>query len=125
MGPILNASKGNPSRGADKGGGGGGGGGGRGGSWSWKAVWVLGALLLITSGPPNGEAEAAPERNLPPPCESQIYCYGDLLKTVQMAHLYNDSKYFVDMPLQRSPNETLIAFQDLLDETGGKPSKEQ
>lgn len=32
-------------------------------------------------------------------CDSPIYCEGPLLKTVQLAGLYPDSKTFVDMVL--------------------------
>lgn len=70
-------------------------------------------------------AGAASPQRLPPPCDSEIYCYGNLLHTVQMARLFNDSKHFVDMSLKASPNDTLRAFQDLMSETGSKPSKEQ
>lgn len=31
------------------------------------------------------------------PCDSPIYCYGDLLKQIQLAHPFSDSKTFVDM----------------------------
>uniref|UniRef100_A0A915PSU2 Trehalase n=1 Tax=Setaria digitata TaxID=48799 RepID=A0A915PSU2_9BILA len=34
---------------------------------------------------------------------SQIYCDGPILKAVQDAHLYSDSKHFVDMPLKHDP----------------------
>lgn len=34
---------------------------------------------------------------------SQIYCDGPILKAVQDAHLYPDSKHFVDMPLKYDP----------------------
>lgn len=30
-------------------------------------------------------------------CDSPIYCDGDLLKTVQLARIFADSKTFVDM----------------------------
>uniref|UniRef100_A0A5S6QFV1 Trehalase n=1 Tax=Trichuris muris TaxID=70415 RepID=A0A5S6QFV1_TRIMR len=40
----------------------------------------------------------------------QIYCEGPILDAVQKAYLFPDSKYFVDMPLKRSSNETLKAF---------------
>jgi alpha,alpha-trehalase len=30
-------------------------------------------------------------------CDSPIYCEGPILKTVQLAELYSDSKTFVDM----------------------------
>lgn len=92
-------------------------------AWCWKPAWVFVFLLIIMSHP-NGKAQGV-ALQLPPPCDSQIYCYGDLLKTVQLAGIFNDSKHFVDMPLQQSPNETLTAFHELMNETGSKPSKEQ
>ncbi|KAK8388520.1 hypothetical protein O3P69_020480 [Scylla paramamosain] len=60
----------------------------------------------------------------PPPCDSKIYCYGELLKTVQMAKLHNDSKYFVDMSLKNSEKETLLEFEELMNRTQKNPSKE-
>nr|XP_042707739.1 trehalase isoform X5 [Chrysemys picta bellii] len=63
---------------------------------------------------------------LPPPCESQIYCTGDLLKQVQLARLFSDDKHFVDMPLRESPDLVLKKFQQLVNVTpGGILSKEQ
>nr|QYJ58449.1 trehalase [Eriocheir sinensis] len=61
----------------------------------------------------------------PPPCDSKIYYHGELLKTVQLAKLHNDSKYFVDMPLKNSVEETLISFQELMNRTQSKPSREE
>lgn len=62
--------------------------------------------------------------NYPPPCDSKIYCHGELLKTVQMAHLHNDSKYFVDMSLKNSEEDTLQDFEELMNRTKN-PSKEE
>lgn len=31
------------------------------------------------------------------PCDSPLFCYGSMLQAIQMTHLYNDSKKFVDM----------------------------
>jgi alpha,alpha-trehalase len=31
------------------------------------------------------------------PCDSPIYCYGDILKEVELARPFEDSKTFVDM----------------------------
>lgn len=42
---------------------------------------------------------------------SQIYCEGDLLSTVQMAQIFNDSKTFVDMKLKQSEESTLATFR--------------
>ncbi|XP_053965335.1 trehalase isoform X1 [Anastrepha ludens] len=50
------------------------------------------------------------EYNYSEPVTCQIYCHGPLLHTVQMAHLYKDSKTFVDMKLKNLPNKTLEEF---------------
>ncbi len=31
------------------------------------------------------------------PCDSPIYCHGDILKEIELAHPFPDSKTFVDM----------------------------
>lgn len=31
------------------------------------------------------------------PCDSPIYCYGDLLKEIELARPFEDSKTFVDL----------------------------
>lgn len=31
------------------------------------------------------------------PCDSPLYCHGDVLKGIQLAHPFTDSKTFVDM----------------------------
>ncbi|XP_059123713.1 trehalase isoform X2 [Peromyscus eremicus] len=67
---------------------------------------LLYLLLLLGLGLRSQEA-------LPPPCESQIYCHGELLHQVQMAKLYQDDKQFVDMPLTTSPEEVLQRFSEL------------
>ncbi|KAL7015078.1 hypothetical protein ACKWTF_016270 [Chironomus riparius] len=51
---------------------------------------------------------------LPPPCSSEIYCHGRLLETIQLAHIYADSKTFVDMKLKQSPAKTLEIFDEFL-----------
>uniref|UniRef100_A0A0M3I3U5 Trehalase n=1 Tax=Ascaris lumbricoides TaxID=6252 RepID=A0A0M3I3U5_ASCLU len=43
----------------------------------------------------------------------QIYCNGPILKAVQDASLFPDSKYFVDMPLKYDPVTTLKDFNEL------------
>jgi len=47
------------------------------------------------------------------PCGHPIYCYGPVLRAVQMSGLFDDSKTFVDMPCKVPPGEILKAFQDL------------
>ncbi|KAJ1729036.1 hypothetical protein LPJ72_005187 [Coemansia sp. Benny D160-2] len=46
-----------------------------------------------------------------PPCDSQIYCYGDLLQTVQLAKVYSDDKTFVSKPTLRPAKQVLEAFE--------------
>ena len=48
-----------------------------------------------------------------PACNSEIFCRGNLLRTVQMARIFNDSKTFVDMRLQKDASEVLQAFKAL------------
>ncbi|XP_019830465.2 trehalase [Bos indicus] len=69
-------------------------------------TWGLRLLLLL--GLRLGSQEA-----LPPPCGSQIYCHGELLRQVQMAKLYQDDKQFVDMPLSSAPDQVLRHFREL------------
>ncbi|PSN32814.1 hypothetical protein C0J52_14170 [Blattella germanica] len=56
---------------------------------------------------------------------SEIYCYGELLKTVQLANIYPDSKTFVDMHQKDDPSVTLKKFETLMEETGRNPNREQ
>ncbi|CAL8348738.1 unnamed protein product [Arctogadus glacialis] len=54
------------------------------------------------------------QQNMPlPPCDSEIYCTGQLLHHVQTAKLFNDDKHFVDMKLKEHPDVVLSAFQNL------------
>ncbi|XP_036114530.1 trehalase [Molossus molossus] len=68
-----------------------------------ERAWDLCLLLLLALG----------VRGLPPPCESQIYCHGELLHQVQMAKLYPDDKQFVDMSLTSAPGQVLQHFHEL------------
>lgn len=57
-----------------------------------------------------------------PPCDSEIYCFGPLLHTVQMASIYKDSKTFVDMKMKQNSSITLENFEDMMNRTGSNPS---
>ncbi|CAG8616406.1 2696_t:CDS:2 [Ambispora leptoticha] len=46
-------------------------------------------------------------------CKSPIYCPDEFLTTIQLAHLFNDSKTFVDMPTKKPIHEVLQAFSEL------------
>ncbi|KAJ2257961.1 hypothetical protein GGI13_000750 [Coemansia sp. RSA 455] len=47
------------------------------------------------------------------PCDSPIYCQGDLLHAVQMAKLYSDDKTFVDKPTLKPPAQVLANFAQI------------
>ncbi|XP_047738979.1 trehalase-like [Hyalella azteca] len=89
----------------------------------YRPVTLLAAVLLCCSYAAQTGAQSA--SGLPYPCDSNIYCYGDLLKTVQLARIYSDSKHFVDMPLVDEPEIVQTNFAKLMDDTAGNPSKEQ
>ena len=55
---------------------------------------------------------------------SEIYCRGPLLHTVQMARLFQDSKTFVDKKLRYNPQLIITNFNQLVNSTNGEPSKE-
>ncbi|KAJ3624001.1 hypothetical protein MTP99_017659 [Tenebrio molitor] len=56
-------------------------------------------------------------------CKSLIYCQGDLLRVVQMAGIFKDSKTFVDMSLIGTTERTLKNFERMMTKTQGTPSK--
>ncbi|XP_067209128.1 trehalase isoform X1 [Linepithema humile] len=66
-----------------------------------------------------------PGTTKPDPCSSEVYCHGELLHTIQMAGIYKDSKYFVDMKMKRPPNETLASFRDFMKSVNHAPTKHQ
>lgn len=56
-------------------------------------------------------------------CESEIYCKGNLLHTVQYTvKVFNDSKTFVDLSQTHAPEVTLSNFNSLMSKTNNKPS---
>lgn len=63
----------------------------------------------------------------PPTCLvcSPVVCQGDLLRVVQLAGVFPDSKTFVDKKVKQSPEETIRRFQELLQRTAGAPTREQ
>lgn len=62
---------------------------------------------------------------LPPPCYSEIYCHGRIIDNVMKAHIFNDSKTFVDRKLKKPPNETLQSFDDFMMKLNNNPTKDQ
>ncbi|KAJ7384669.1 hypothetical protein OS493_020250 [Desmophyllum pertusum] len=77
---------------------------------------VLPSILVLN---PN---QAIAEK---PACSSQIFCRGDLLHTVQMARIFNDSKTFVDMRLAKDEADVLKAFKTFKPALSSNVSKEQ
>lgn len=55
---------------------------------SWTAALLAGAPLAASLYI-NGSVIA--------PCDSPIYCYGDLLREIELARPFEDSKTFVDL----------------------------
>ncbi|KAJ2966299.1 hypothetical protein NQ176_g10215 [Zarea fungicola] len=47
------------------------------------------------------------------PCDSPIYCHGDILKEIELARPFSDSKTFVDMPAKKPLAEIQAAFDKL------------
>ncbi|XP_053546029.1 trehalase [Bombina bombina] len=82
--------------------------------------WCL-AFSVIFCGFPWAVLNA----DLPPPCDSDIYCKGDLLHQVQLAKLFNDDKHFVDMDLRNSSEVVLREFTTLNTSEGGRVPKEK
>lgn len=62
---------------------------------------------------------------LPPPCFSEIYCYGRIIENVMKNHIFNDSKTFVDLKLKKPPSETLKLFDEFMLSANNTPTKEQ
>lgn len=47
------------------------------------------------------------------PCDSPIYCHGEILRQIELARPFQDSKTFVDLPTIRPLEEVIAAFNDL------------
>jgi neutral trehalase len=54
-----------------------------------------------------------------------IYCTGRLLNMIQMSRLFNDSKHFVDLPLNSDPGDVLIKFEQRFPDDQPAPTKSQ
>ncbi|CAH1398864.1 unnamed protein product [Nezara viridula] len=60
---------------------------------------------------------------LPPVCDRDVYCYGEILRVVQMAELYPDSKTFVDKKLKHNIDLIRRNFAIMMETTNNKPSR--
>ncbi|KAI0136388.1 glycoside hydrolase family 37 protein [Xylariales sp. AK1849] len=47
------------------------------------------------------------------PCDSPLYCQGEILKQIELAQPFSDSKTFVDLPTLRPLEEVIAAFDKL------------
>ncbi|KAI1456949.1 glycoside hydrolase family 37 protein [Annulohypoxylon moriforme] len=47
------------------------------------------------------------------PCDSPLYCQGDVLKQIELAQPFSDSKTFVDLPTKAPLDDVLAAFNKL------------
>lgn len=63
--------------------------------------------------------------DLPPPCSSEIYCYGRIIDSVMKNHIFNDSKTYVDLKLKKPPSETLQSFDSFMLKFNNEPTKDQ
>ncbi|PFH57581.1 hypothetical protein XA68_14845 [Ophiocordyceps unilateralis] len=72
---------------------------------SFRIVVVAGLAAVASATYYNGSLVA--------PCDSLIYCYGEMLEAIQLARPFVDSKTFVDMPAKKPLNEIQDAFDKL------------
>ena len=56
---------------------------------------------------------------------SDIYCYGDIIYTVNRAQLFKDSKSFVDRRLKYEPHIVHSNYRYMVEKYGPAPSKEE
>jgi alpha,alpha-trehalase len=47
------------------------------------------------------------------PCDSPLYCQGEVLQAIELARPFSDSKTYVDLPTIRPLDEVLAAFANL------------
>ncbi|KAJ2900764.1 hypothetical protein MKZ38_002255 [Zalerion maritima] len=47
------------------------------------------------------------------PCDSPLYCQGEILKQIELARPFSDSKTYVDMPTIKPLDEVIAAFEEL------------
>ncbi|XP_033213975.1 trehalase-like [Belonocnema kinseyi] len=58
-------------------------------------------------------------------CDSEIYCTGKLLKTVQLSNMFKDSKTFVDLVQLNDPEITLQKFGEFMQKTNNMPTEQE
>jgi alpha,alpha-trehalase len=66
-----------------------------------RSFALLAGVQLATALYQNGSVIA--------PCDSPIYCYGDLLRDIELARPFSDSKTFVDLYVPSPKSVSQIA----------------
>ncbi|KAJ2981265.1 hypothetical protein NUW58_g6730 [Xylaria curta] len=69
------------------------------------AVWLFASISPTRALFQNGSSFT--------PCNSPVYCNGELLKQVELARPFTDSKTFVDLPTKLPLDQVLAAFEKL------------
>ncbi|XP_064119906.1 trehalase-like isoform X2 [Macrobrachium nipponense] len=88
----------------------------------WNVLYPAVVFVSIIHGSRSAASDIASyDKMRPEAC--RIFCMGKILHYVQMTRVFNDSKYFVDMKLKNSPQETENRFNELLSKTEDNPSK--
>lgn len=80
--------------------------------------WSLLAVLCV-------RVNCVLSEDLPPPCSSEIYCYGRIIDNVMKLHVFKDSKDYVDLKLKKLPNETLQLFDNFMATVDNQPTQAQ
>lgn len=88
---------------------------------SVSIIFVLAYNSYIT---PSSAEGLLPAQTKPTPCESDIYCHGPLLHTIQMARIFKDSKTFVDMKMRFSIDDTHSRFLTFMDDHDQAPDRD-
>uniref|UniRef100_A0A1L8E1A3 Trehalase n=2 Tax=Nyssomyia neivai TaxID=330878 RepID=A0A1L8E1A3_9DIPT len=86
---------------------------------------ILGGVFFVISSHVQGFLVTRQNEEWPESCDSEIYCYGPLLHTIQMAQIFNDSKTFVDMKLKQPPEATMQVFRDFMALHNNEPTRDQ
>ncbi|KAF2087427.1 glycoside hydrolase family 37 protein [Saccharata proteae CBS 121410] len=71
------------------------------------------AVLLVSLGPFEQAAALYVNGNVTAPCDSPLYCQGEILQAIELAQPFSDSKTFVDLPTIRPLPSVLAAYAAL------------
>ncbi|KAG7108834.1 Trehalase like protein [Verticillium longisporum] len=71
------------------------------------------SVVALAAAAPLARAQLFRNGSVIAPCDSAIYCHGEILSQIQLARPFEDSKTFVDMPAKRSLEQIQEAFDEL------------